>query len=167
MVNTNVNYNGLGLWFWQSCLRITQLTSFHFDFFTFLPFYFFTFLLTSFLFPLKPRLLPHKRWSFYPLNDGCLLCKVPAFTVLGIIPLTLGRHSFRLHSRCVLNTMQSYYILKGPWQDLTRFAHTEIKFFYGLADSAENADLFSKSRRNKRNVFKGHTDLTDLTDLHR
>jgi len=113
MVNTNVNYNGLGLWFWQSCLRITQLTSFHFDFFTFLPFYFFTFLLTSFLFPLKPRLLPHKRWSFYPLNDGCLLCKVPAFTVLGIIPLTLGRHSFRLHSRCVLNTTQRYNISKS------------------------------------------------------
>ena len=72
--------------------------------------------LSSFLFPLyeEDAILLHKVWSFYPLNDGCLLCKVPAFTVLGIIPLTLGRHSFRLHSRCVLNTMQSYYILKGP-----------------------------------------------------
>ena len=68
------------------------------------------------LFPLyeEDAILLHKVWEFYPLNDGCLLCKVPAFTVLGIIPLTLGRHSFRLHSRCVLNTMQSYYILKGP-----------------------------------------------------
>ena len=40
--------------------------------------------------------------------------------------------------------------------------------FKGHTDLTDLTDLFSKSRRNeenKRNVFKCHTDLTDDTDL--
>ena len=73
MFKLNVNYNGLGLWFWQSCLRITQLTSFHSK---------------SLSLSLKGiRLYPLQRPSLMPVRDYPFRACSLSLSRLGIISL--------------------------------------------------------------------------------